>query len=238
VLGIENPVQGICERASAAGIPVLVDAAQSVGHLPVDVQTLGCDFLAFSAHKMYGPTGIGALYASNDRLGEMEPFLVGGGMVDRVTSEASTWAPAPGRFEAGSPDLAGAVGFAAAVDYLSRIGMGRVRAHVSGLARYALEGLAQVPGARAIPEPGVPRSSIVSFDLQGVHPHDIAQVAAERNVALRAGNHCCQPLMQSLGLTGTARASFGIYNGPADVEALVSAVEAAGRLFRRPSDLS
>lgn len=231
VLGIVNPLRAICEQATSAGIPVLVDGAQSVSHTPVDVTELGCDFLAFSAHKLYGPAGIGALYGDKTRLEEMEPLLVGGGMVDRVDDKTALWASIPARFEAGSPNLAGAVGFAAALDWLSAIGMDRVNAHVSALTQQAIDALSAIPGLRLVPGPEVERSAIVSFVLDGVHPHDIAQVAGEKGVALRAGHHCCQPLLQRLGLTATARASFGIYNEAADIASLVDAIGEANRLF-------
>jgi len=231
VLGIENPVQAICARAAAQGIPVLVDAAQSVAHAALNVAALDCDFLAFSAHKMYGPTGIGALYAKAERLEEMEPLLVGGGMVDQVTVEAASWAGCPERFEAGSPNLAGAAGFAAAVEYLTRLGMDAIHVHVSMLTGRALDALAQVPGLRLIPDRSVQRSAIVSFIVDGIHPHDLAQVAGEQGVALRAGHHCCQPLMQHLGLVATTRASVAVYNSGEDIEALLRAIDTARRLF-------
>jgi cysteine desulfurase/selenocysteine lyase len=231
VLGIENPVQAVCARASAEGIPVLVDAAQSVAHTRVDATALGCDFLAFSAHKMYGPTGIGALYAKPARLEEMEPLLVGGGMVDQVTMAAASWAKSPERFEAGSPNLAGAAGFAAAVEYLTGLGMDAIHVHVSRLTRQAVAALAEVPGLRLIPERSVERSAIVSFVIDGVHPHDLAQVAGEQGVALRAGHHCCQPLMRHLGVAATTRASVAVYNSAADIDALLRAIDTARRLF-------
>ncbi|MGB5278272.1 MAG: SufS family cysteine desulfurase [Gammaproteobacteria bacterium] len=231
VLGIENPVRTICERAASVGIPVLVDAAQSVSHMPVDVTALGCDFLAFSAHKLYGPAGIGVLFGKKQCLEAMEPLLVGGGMVDRVDDATAQWAPVPARFEAGSPNLLGAVGFAAAVDWLSAIGMDKVNTRVSALTRKAVDVLASVPGLQLLPGAGAERSAIVSFVLEGIHPHDIAQVAGERGVALRAGHHCCQPLLHHLGLTATARASLGIYNDDADIAALVDAIQEAKRLF-------
>jgi len=232
VLGTLNPVDEIVSRARAAGIPVLIDAAQSVAHLPVDVASLGCDFLAFSAHKMYGPTGIGALYARPERLEEMEPLLVGGGMVERVDDASSTWAPVPLRFEAGSPNLAGAIGFAAAADYLCHLGLHAVRQHIAGLTRQALARLEEIPAIECY-GPGDPaiHAGIISFNLAGIHPHDLAQMAAEYGVAIRAGHHCCQPLMRHLGVAGTARASFAVYNSAADVDALVTAIEAARRKF-------
>ncbi len=231
VLGIENPVRELCAQAAAEGIPVLVDAAQSVSHLPVDVMALDCDFLAFSAHKMYGPSGIGALYARPSRLEEMEPLLVGGGMVDRVTQDSSDWAAYPARFEAGSPSLADAMGFAAAAAYLEQIGMDRVHEHVSALTRQAHDALADVPGLQLIPRHASERSAIISFIVEGIHPHDLAQVAGDRGVAVRAGHHCCQPLMQHLGLAATTRASFALYNEPLDVDALLQAIDRARAMF-------
>ena len=232
VLGLENPVREVCRLAAAAGIAVLVDAAQSVPHQAVDVRELGCDFFAFSAHKVYGPGGIGALYGRPARLEETEPLLVGGGMVDLVEDAEASWAPVPGRFEAGSPNLAGAVGFAAAVDWASGVGLERIRAQVTDLTRQAMAALGEIPGLRLLPTEHARPASIVSFDLTGVHPHDVAQVAGERGVAVRAGHHCAQPLMRHLGLAATVRASFAAYNDAADVTALVEAVDAAGRLFR------
>ena len=232
VLGVENPVRRVCGLAASAGIPVLVDAAQSVAHMAVDVAALGCDFLAFSAHKMYGPSGIGALFGRPQRLEEMEPLLVGGGMVDQVSDDGAVWTPVPERFEAGSPNLAGAVGFAAAVDWLSAAGIGRVQAQVADLAEQAVTALAGISQLRLLPSAETPRSSIVSFDVAGVHPHDVAQIAGARGVALRAGHHCCQPLMSHLGLGATVRASFGVYNNRDDIEALIQAVHEALRVFR------
>jgi cysteine desulfurase/selenocysteine lyase len=231
VLGINNPVGEICEKAALQDIPVLVDAAQAVAHMPVNVEALGCDFLAFSAHKMYGPSGIGALYGRSERLAEMEPLLVGGGMVDRVSLEHASWAESPWRFEAGSANLADAVGFAAAVEYLRQLGMDRIHEHVSALTRKALGALAAVPGIQLLPQADVERSGIVSFTLAGVHPHDLAQIAGERGVSLRAGHHCCQPLMDWLGIAATVRASFAIYNTEADIDALLSAIDATRQVF-------
>ena len=231
VLGCANPVRAICTRAAAAGIPVLVDSAQSVSHLKVDVGALDCDFLAFSAHKMYGPGGIGALYAKSARLDEMEPLLLGGGMVDEVTLAQASWSAYPARFEAGSPNLADALGFAAAVDYLTQFGQDAVHRHVCALTEQARQAISELPGVRLLPRAGVDGSAIVSFTLDGVHPHDLAQIAGERGVALRAGHHCCQPLMQHLGLTATVRASFAVYNSEDDIDALLGAVVEARRLF-------
>ena len=232
VLGTINPVADIARQAAASGIPVLVDAAQSVAQMSLNAAGLNCDFLAFSAHKMCGPSGIGGLYAKAERLAEMEPLLLGGGMVDQVGDDDSSWAPYPARFEAGSPDLAGAVGFAAAAEYLDGIGRDAIRDHVAGLTRQAVTALSEVPGIRLYG--GVtsdPRAGIVAFNLGKLHPHDLAQVLAARGVAVRAGHHCCQPLMRHLGVAATVRASLALYNRPGEIDILVSALDAARRLL-------
>lgn len=232
VLGVSNPVSDIIERARPRGIPVLVDGAQAAGHTPVNVADLGCDFYAFSAHKMYGPTGIGALYVSAERLDALEPMLLGGGMVEEVGETASTWLPAPGKFEAGSPNLAGAAGFAAAANFARKHMLGDAECHVIDLAAAAADELASMPALTVIgPARSARGSGIVSFNVEGVHPHDVAQVAGEQGVALRAGHHCCQPLMQRLGVPATVRASFAPYNTQADVEALVASVQHAINIF-------
>lgn len=232
VLGTVNPMAAIAARARAAGIAVLIDGAQAAGHLPVDVGALGGDFYAFSAHKMYGPTGIGALVARPDRLEEMEPLLYGGGMVDMVGDTHSQWMLAPAKFEAGSPNLAGALGFAAAAEFVQSECMGAAEDHVMELVGMTLAGLSELNGVRIYgPGNGSERAGIVSFNLEGVHPHDVAQVAAEHEVALRAGHHCCQPLMAHLGEAATVRASFAPYNVATDVEALLASVKAAQTMF-------
>ncbi len=232
VLGTINPIRQITARARAQDIAVMVDAAQSVGHMPVDVEELDCDFLAASAHKMCGPTGIGFLYAKTDRLIETEPLLLGGGMVDEVGLESSSWADVPARFEAGSPNLAGAAGLAAAIDYLDSIGLERIEARVRSLTELAYERLSAIEGLRFYgPKPAVDRGGILSFEIEGIHPHDLGQVAGEHGVAIRAGHHCCQPLMQRLGVSSTARASFHFYNNEQDIEALAQALHAAIEMF-------
>ena len=232
VLGTVNPVSTIIQHAQAAGIPVLIDGAQAAGHLPVDIAALGCDFYAFSAHKMYGPTGIGALVARPDRLEEMEPLIYGGGMVDLVGNIHSQWMPAPAKFEGGSPNLAGALGFAAAAEFAETECMGAAEDHVTNLVDMTLAGLDALEGVQIYgPHDASERAGIVSFNLEGIHPHDVAQVAAEHDVALRAGHHCCQPLMSVLGEPATVRASFTPYNLPADVEALLTSVKAAQTMF-------
>ena len=226
VLGVVNPIRAVVEKARAHGIPVLVDAAQSMAHIPVDVVELGCDFLAFSAHKMCGPTGIGALYAKPEHLDVMEPWLVGGGMVDEVGELRSNWAPHPAKFEAGSPNLAGAVGFAAAVDFLSGVGMERVHGHVHALTQQALRALTGISGVQIYGSSDTTqRAGIIAFNVTCIHAHDLAQLLAERGVAIRAGHHCCQPLMRHLGVPATARASFALYNRPEDVNAFIEAVQ-------------
>ncbi len=235
VLGVENPVAAVCAMANQQSIPVLVDAAQSVSHLELDVASMHCDFLAFSAHKMFGPAGIGLLYGKAERLAEMEPLLVGGGMVDSVGvgSEPSRWTGVPARFEAGSPDMPGAAGFAAAAEYLTGLGIGSVRRHVAALSRLAAERLLALDGVRLLPHAELPSSGIVAFTHRDLHPHDIAQIAGESGVAIRAGHHCAQPLLHHLGLTATARASFSVYNDEADIEALVAAIASAEQVFNR-----
>jgi cysteine desulfurase/selenocysteine lyase len=233
VLGLETPLRQLCAEAHAHDIPVLVDAAQSVSHLPIDVNEIDCDFLACSAHKMYGPAGIGLLYGRAQRLAEMQPLLLGGGMVDQVGEgmAASRWAEVPACFEAGSPDLPGAVGFAAAAEFLNGLDRSRVRQRLHDLGGAAVEALAGVAGLRLLPPAGSSPSAILSFTVDGVHPHDLAQIAGEQGVAIRAGHHCAQPLLNSLGLTATARASLAVYNDVDDIEALARALHSARRLF-------
>ncbi len=232
VLGVINPVSEIVARAAERNIPVLVDAAQAALHMPINAKALNCDFLALSAHKMCGPSGIGLLYGKAERLQEMEPMLLGGGMVDQVEEHDAAWAQAPAKFEAGSANLAGAVGFAAAADYLRDIGMAKIQEHGGALTRYALDALRKFPDIAIYgPAAAEERAGIISFNVEGIHPHDLVQVAGEEGVALRAGHHCCQPLMRHLGVSGTARASFALYNTVDDIDALVSAIDKARRLF-------
>jgi cysteine desulfurase/selenocysteine lyase len=233
VLGIVNPIEQVAARARSKGIAVLVDAAQAAAHERIDVGKLNCDFLAFSAHKMYGPPGIGLLYVATPRLAEMEPLMVRGSMVDEVSEMESTWTPALARFEAGLPDLAGAVGFAAAADYLDTIGIDAVSAHVRALADFAMRDLSKLDAVEVYgPLVDGQRAGIISFNVMGVNPHDVAQAAGEMGVALRAGHHCCQPLMKSLSISGTVRASFAVYNDQSDIDALCAAVQRAQRLLR------
>lgn len=232
VLGTINPIPEIARRAHAAGALVLVDGAQSVPHLPVDVQALGADFVAFSGHKMCGPTGIGVLWARHELLAAMPPFLGGGEMIARVTTGGSTFREPPLRFEAGTPKIAGAVGLGVACEYLQRLDMAAVRRHERDLVAYALERLREIAGL-TVYGPASPdeRGGVVAFTLPDVHPHDLASLVDAEGVAIRAGHHCCQPLHDRLGVVATARASFYVYNTEEDVDALVRALHAARKVF-------
>jgi len=227
VLGTVNPAQEIIARAHATGARVLVDAAQSVPHLPVDVEALDCDFLAFSGHKMCGPTGIGVLYGRPELLEEMPPFLSGGGMIKRVGRAEASWNDLPWKFEAGTPAIAQAVGLGAAVDYLSTVGLEPVWAHEQELVAYALERLAEMPGVHVIGSPTGRRSGVVAFTVESIHPHDLAQALDWEGIAIRAGLHCAQPLHERFGLQATARASFYLYNTREEVDRLVEGIQKA-----------
>jgi cysteine desulfurase/selenocysteine lyase len=232
VLGTINPVADIAEMAHQAGALLLVDGAQSVPHLPVDVQALGADFLAFSAHKMLGPTGVGVLWARAELLEAMPPFLGGGDMIAVVRPESSTWAELPHKFEAGTPNIADVIAFGAAVDYLEGIGMANARRHEEELTELALERLRRVAGVRIFgPSSASERGGVVSFAMEAAHPHDVATIADGYGVAIRAGHHCAQLLMRALGVPATSRASFSIYNDVDDIEALVEALEGVNRVF-------
>jgi cysteine desulfurase/selenocysteine lyase len=231
VLGI-NPIAEVAEIAHRRGALLLVDGAQSVPHMPVDVKALGCDFLAFSGHKMVGPTGVGVLWARPELLEAMDPYQGGGSMISRVLLEESTWADLPHKFEAGTPNIADAIGLGAAIDYLEALGMENVRAHEKSITGYAIERLSQLPDLTIYgPRDPEQRVGVVSFNFGEVHPHDLSQVLDQYGVAIRAGHHCAQPLMRRLGCVATARASFYVYNTFAEVDALVSALEEAGRFF-------
>lgn len=231
-LGTINPVGRIAARAKAVGALVVVDGAQGAPHLPVDVRTLGADLYAFSGHKMCGPTGQGGLWGRREVLEAIPPYHGGGDMIDSVELERSTYAPLPNRLEAGTPHIAGAVGLAAACDYLSSLGRDAILAHERHLVRHALERMAEVPDLRVLgPEDPAERSGVISFTLADVHPHDLATILNEDGVAIRAGHHCAQPLMRRLGVGSTARASFYVYNTEDDVERLVDALHRARRLF-------
>ena len=232
VLGTIPDIAAISRIAHAHGARVLVDAAQRVPHLPVDVTELGADFVAFSSHKMLGPTGIGVLWGRMDALEEMEPFEGGGEMISDVTLHTATWAEIPHRFEAGTPPIIEAVGLHAAIDYLDSIGMEKVFEHDRELTGIALERLGDVPGLSIQgPKDMDDRGGVISMDMAGVHAHDLATILDEEGVAVRAGHHCAKPLMRRLGVTATARASFYVYNDESDVDALVSGLRRAGDLF-------
>ncbi|OJX05116.1 MAG: cysteine sulfinate desulfinase [Burkholderiales bacterium 70-64] len=229
-LGTVNPVAAMIERAHAAGALVLVDGAQAVAHQAVDVQALGCDFYAFSGHKLYGPTGIGALYARHELLAAMPPWQGGGDMIRTVSFEGSTWADPPARFEAGTPNIAGGVGLAAAIDYVTGIGLPRIAAHEHALLEYATEAALRIPGLRLIgTAPG--KTGILSFMVEGIHPHDLGTILDAEGVAIRAGHHCAMPVMTRFGIPGTARASLAIYNDERDIDALMAAIRGAQRMF-------
>jgi cysteine desulfurase / selenocysteine lyase len=229
-LGTINPVRDLCRRARSVGALTLVDAAQSAGHLPLDVQELGCDFLAFSGHKMCAPTGTGALYGRAEILDAMPPWHGGGEMIVSVTFEKSTFKKAPHRFEAGTPNIAGAIGLAAAIEYLEQIGRPAIFAHDSALAAYAAKRLAELPGMRLL-GPQRERGALAGFVMKGVHPHDLTTFADQYGLALRGGHHCNQPLMRKFGLPGTTRASFYFYNTMAEIDRMIEILQAAVRFF-------
>lgn len=232
VLGTINPVAEMCARVRAAGAVSLVDGAQAVPQMGVDVEQVGADFYAWTGHKALGPTGIGVLHGRRELLEEMEPFLTGGDMIASVDFQGATWNELPWKFEAGTPPVAEAVGLAAAVDYLSALGMDRVREHERSLTAYVLEELARVPGLRVVGPPEAEnRGGLVSFTLEGIHPHDVAELCSREGVCIRAGHHCAQPLMRCLGVGATARASVGVYNDRADIDVLVSSLLAAREVF-------
>jgi cysteine desulfurase / selenocysteine lyase len=232
VLGTINPVRDIADAAHAVGALVLVDAAQSVPHMPVDVHDLGADFLGATAHKMCGPTGIGVLWGRRELLAEMPPFLGGGEMIESVWMDHSTFAPPPHKFEAGTMPIAEAAGLAAAIDYLTEVGLDQVRAHERDLAGYALGVLGGIGGLRLLgpTDPGS-RGAAVSFTVPGVHPHDLSQVLDELGVAVRAGHHCAWPLHRRFGIQASTRASFYLYNTRAEVDTLAQGIQQAQRFF-------
>ena len=229
-LGTVNPVKEIVARAHARGVPVLVDAAQSVPHLGADVRDLDCDFLAFSGHKVYGPTGIGALYGKESLLAKMPPYQGGGDMIASVTFEKSSWADLPAKFEAGTGNLAGAVALGAALDYVTELGLPRIAAHEHDLVTYATERLSEVPGLRII---GTARekASVVSFVLGDVHPHDVGTILDQEGVCVRTGHHCAQPVMERYDVPATVRASFGLYNTREEVDVLVAGLRKVLEVF-------
>ncbi|MGE5214129.1 MAG: cysteine desulfurase [Nitrospirota bacterium] len=229
-LGTINPVAELCGKARAVGALTVVDAAQSAGHMPVDVQELGCDFLAFSGHKMCAPTGIGVLYGRAEVLDGMPPWQGGGEMIVSVTLEKSTFKKPPHRFEAGTPNIAGAIGLAAAIDYIEAIGRPAIFQHDSRLANYAADRLTELPGTRTF-GPGEERGALVGFVMDAAHPHDLTTFADQYGLAMRGGHHCNQPLMRRFGVSGTTRASFYFYNTMEEIDRMIEILHAAVRFF-------
>jgi cysteine desulfurase / selenocysteine lyase len=226
------PVERVVQLAHRHGARVLIDGSQAAPRLPVDVQALGCDFYAFTGHKVYGPTGIGVLYACFDVLSAMPPYQGGGEMILHVSFEKTEYQEPPHRFEAGTPDISGAIGLGFALDFIEELGRENILDHEELLTGYGVDRLSRIPGLRLLGA-GQRRLGILSFDLDGVHPHDVAQVLDQHHVAVRAGHHCAQPLMERLGLSGTTRASLGVYNEEADIDRLATAIETAREMFAR-----
>ena len=232
VLGTVNPIAEIVKIAHSHGVPVLVDAAQATARMPIDVARWDCDFLAFSGHKIYGPTGIGVLYVKNERLEEMQPFQGGGGMIRQVDRQTSTWADAPQKFEAGTPPVAEVYGLTAAVEYLSDIGMQEIQQHEIELTTHALKRFAEFNDLELYgPQDINSRSGVLSFNLRNVHPHDVAQVLDESGIGVRAGHHCTQVLHKRLGIVASVRMSFGLYNNTSEIDLLISALDRCRQLF-------
>jgi cysteine desulfurase/selenocysteine lyase len=232
VLGTENPLAEISRLAHAAGAKVLADGAQSAPKLPLQMAELGVDFYAITGHKLYGPTGIGVLWTKLDLLREMPPFLGGGSMIRKVTKEGTTYADVPARFEAGTPAITQAIGMASALRWLDLVGMEQAREHEEQIADYALERVAEVPGLRVFGPPrGEGRLGPVSFEIEGIHAHDVSEILDRHGVAVRAGHHCAQPLMDKLGIAATARASFGVYTTPEEIDRLIDGLEDARKVF-------
>ncbi len=234
VLGTINPVAKIAGyfKTRGANAKLLVDAAQTIPHIPIDVGELEADFLAFSAHKMLGPTGVGVLYAKTELLEQMDPLIVGSHMIEMVTAEDSTWAPLPDKFEPGTRNIEGVIGLGAAIDYLQSIGHSDIVQHEQELTKYALDKLSQIDGLRLYGPPDTKdRLGVFSFTLDKIHPHDISEILNRTQVAVRSGHHCAQPLLQAMGVPGTIRASIYLYNTPADIDKLISGIQAAKRVF-------
>jgi len=231
-LGTVNPIRSMIDAAHDQGVPILIDGAQAIPHRQVDVQALGCDFYAFSGHKVYGPTGIGVLYGKEALLDAMPPYQGGGEMIRRVTFQGSQWAPLPLKFEAGTPNVAGAIGLHAAIDYVRAIGLDRIAEHEHGLLEKATSALSDFPGLRIV---GTARekASLVSFVMEGVHPHDIGTILDHQGVAVRTGHHCAMPVMEHFKVPATTRASFGLYNTEEEIDVLVAALHKVREVFHR-----
>jgi cysteine desulfurase/selenocysteine lyase len=232
VLGTINPVSDIAARARAAGAVCLVDGSQAVPQMPIDLHEVGADFYAWTAHKALGPTGLGLLHGRRELLEAMPPFFGGGHMISQVGLESSTWAELPGKFEAGTSAITEVVGLGAAVEYMTDIGMDAIRSHERDLTAYALERLPEVEGLRVFgPPDAAARGGVISFEVEGIHPHDLAEICDRDGVCIRAGHHCAQPLMRELGVSATARASFHVYNEREDVDRLVDSLQQAREVF-------
>jgi len=229
-LGTINPVEQIISKAHKHGIPVLIDGAQSIQHIPIDVQKLDCDFFVFSGHKIYGPTGIGILYAKEKWLEELPPFYFGGEMVDVVKFEKTTWNVLPFKFEAGTPNYIGAIGLAEALNYVSSVGLEDIAAHEQQLLRYGTEKLTEL-GYITIYGKAPEKSSILSFGINGVHPYDAGMVLDKMGIAVRTGTHCAQPVMQHFGIDGTIRASLAMYNTAGEIDSLTEAIKKVREMF-------
>lgn len=233
VLGTINPIQEIVRLAREVGAMVVVDAAQSAPHVKIDVKDLGCDFLAFSAHKMLGTTGVGVLYGKKERLEELEPLLYGGNMIKEVREDGSVWNDSPMKFEAGSANVAGVIGFGAALDYLQAIGMETIEARERQLTAYALGRFTALEGVKVIgPTDLSDRLGVISFEVEGIHPHDVSELLGREGVAIRGGHHCAMPLMKRLGVVGTSRASLYLYNTREDIDALIDGLKKVQEKFK------
>lgn len=230
VLGTVNPVKKIIAKAHEHNVPVLLDGAQAAAHLPIDMQQLDCDFYTFSGHKMYAPMGIGVLYAKHNYLETMQPYQTGGGMIKHVTFAETTYQQAPEKFEAGTPNVEGAVGLHAAINYLNSLGMKNIYEHEQKLLHYAENKLRKISGLQIVGHPAE-KAAAIAFVMDNVHPHDIATILDSEGIAIRAGHHCAMPLMQRLGLPATARVSFGVYNTLQDVDALITGIEKVKQVF-------
>jgi cysteine desulfurase/selenocysteine lyase len=231
-IGTLVPVESIARLAQKVGAKLLVDGSQAVPRLPVDVQAIGCDFYVFTGHKVYGPTGSGVLWARKEILDAMPPYQTGGDMIAEVTFERTTFQPPPARFEAGTPDIAAVVGLARAIEYVESLGRDAILAHEESLTGYGVDKLSAMPGVRLVGA-GQRRLAILSFEVDGIHPHDLATILDQHHIAVRAGHHCAQPLMDKLGLAATTRASLGVYNDESDIDALAKAIVAAQEMFSR-----
>jgi cysteine desulfurase/selenocysteine lyase len=232
-IGALVPVESIARLAQAVGAKLLVDGSQAAPRLPVDVQAIGCDFYTFTGHKTYGPSGSGVLWARKEILDAMPPYQTGGDMILQVTFEKTTFQEPPHRFEAGTPDIAAVIGLARALEYIESLGRNAILEHEEALTGYGVDVLSQMPGVRLIGA-GQRRLAILSFEVEGIHPHDLATILDQHKVAVRAGHHCAQPLMDRLGLAATTRASLGVYNDESDIDALAAAIRAAQTIFARP----